>query len=62
MLGDDWKKQYLNGEINTFDNATWHGSDPAKYSCFTIRIDGLFSDDFLTKTGLDKHYENTKKD
>ena len=62
VLGDDWKKQYLDGEINTFDNATWHGSDPAKYSCFTIRIDGLFSDDFLTKTGLDKHYENTKKD
>jgi hypothetical protein len=62
VLDDQWNKQYIDGEINTFDNATWHGSDPAAYSCFTIRIDGLFSDDFLKKTGLDTHYENAKKD
>ena len=61
VLDDQWNKQYLNGEINIFDNATWHGSEPAKYSCFTIRIDGLFSDEFLEKTGLGKHYENTEK-
>lgn len=62
VLDNDWKKHYLKGEINTFDNATWHGSEPAAHSCFTIRIDGLFSDDFLRKTGLDTHYENAKKD
>ena len=61
VLDKDWKKQYLLGEINTFDNATWHGSDPAKCHCFTIRIDGLFTDDFLNKTGLGNHYANTKK-
>jgi hypothetical protein len=60
VLDENWKKQYLLGEINTFDNATWHGSEPAKHSCFTIRIDGLFSDEFLTKTGLDQHYANNK--
>lgn len=60
VLDENWNKQYLTGEINTFDNATWHGSDPAKYSCFTIRIDGLFSNEFLTKTGLDKHYADSK--
>ncbi len=61
VLDDQWNKQYLAGEINTFDNASWHGSDPAKYSCFTIRIDGLFSEEFLQKTGLEKHYENAEK-
>lgn len=59
ILDEHWKKQYLKGEINIFDNATWHGSDPAKSHCFTIRVDGLFTDDFLKRTGLDKHYENT---
>jgi hypothetical protein len=61
VLDHEYNKQYLPGEINTFDNATWHGSDPAKYSCFTIRIDGLFSDKFLTSTGLTNHYENSKE-
>lgn len=62
VLDEEWKKQYLKGEINTFDNATWHGSEPATHSCFTMRIDGLFSDEFLIKTGLSNHYENSKKD
>ena len=60
VLDQEYNKNYLSGEINTFDNATWHGSDPAKYSCFTIRIDGLFSDEFLNKTGLTSHYDNSK--
>jgi hypothetical protein len=61
VLDENLNKQYLTGEINTFDNATWHGSEPAKHSCFTIRIDGLFSDEFLAKTGLDKHYATSKE-
>jgi hypothetical protein len=60
VLDEDYNKHYLPGEINTFDNATWHGSEPAKHSCFTIRIDGLFSDEFLNKTGLTSHYDNSK--
>lgn len=59
VLDESYNKQYLKGEINTFDNASWHGSDPAKYSCFTIRVDGIFSDEFLLKTRL---YEHFKKD
>ena len=62
ILDDEFNKNYLSGEINTFDNATWHGSEPAKQSCFTIRIDGLFSDEFLTKTGLTNHYATAKTD
>lgn len=62
VLDEEFNKRYITGEINTFDNATWHGSEPAKHSCFTIRIDGLFSEKFLTNTGLTNHYENSKKD
>lgn len=56
VLDDQWNKHYLSGEINTFDNACWHGSEPAKFNCFTIRIDGLFSTEFLNKTGLYEHF------
>ena len=62
VLDENFNKKYVSGEINTFDNAMWHGSEPAKHSCFSIRIDGLFSDEFLIKTGLDKHYATTKAD
>ena len=61
VLDEEFNKRYITGEINTFDNATWHGSEPAKHSCFTIRIDGLFSEKFLTNTGLTNHYESSKK-
>ena len=56
VLGEDWKKSYLTGEINIFDNASWHGSEPASYSCFTIRIDGTFNKSFLKKAGLYEHF------
>jgi hypothetical protein len=62
VLDEEFNKHHIAGEINTFDNATWHGSEPAKHSCFTIRIDGLFSDEFLTKTGLTNHYAHAKMD
>lgn len=58
VLDENFKKQYVKGEINIFDNANWHGSDPADYSCFTIRVDGLFSDEFLEKTGLYDHFKS----
>lgn len=61
VLNKNFEKEYITGEINTFDNATWHGSDPATHSCFSIRIDGLFSEEFLNKTNLkDHYYENVK--
>lgn len=59
VLDTQGEKHYFAGRINTFDNATWHGSEPAKHSCFTIRIDGLFSEDFLTRANLTNHYAKT---
>jgi hypothetical protein len=56
VLDENFNKQYVSGEINTFDNAMWHGSEPAKHSCFSIRIDGSFSEEFLQKSGLYEHF------
>lgn len=56
ILDSDFQKQYVTGQINTFDNATWHGSDPVNHACFTMRIDGHFSREFLNKTGLYEHF------
>jgi hypothetical protein len=56
VLDSNLEKQYVTGEINTFDNAAWHGSEPADYSCFSIRVDGLFTDKFLDDTGLKDHF------
>lgn len=59
VYDQDFNKHYLSGEINIFDNATWHGSEPAEYACFTIRVDGLFTDEFLHRTGLYEHFNTT---
>jgi len=61
VMDSNFEKNYLTGEINTFDNASWHGSEPAQHSCFSIRIDGLFSEEFLQKTGLKDHYDTKKE-
>lgn len=58
VLDVNGNKHYMTGRINTFDNASWHGSEPAEHACFTLRIDGVFSDSFLDQTGLRSHYEN----
>lgn len=59
VLDSNFEKQFLTGEINTFDNASWHGSEPAEHSCFSIRVDGVFSEKFLDQSGLRSHYENS---
>ena len=61
VLDGSGQKQYLKGTINTFDNASWHGSEPAEYSCFTLRVDGVFTDTFLDETGLRSHYETNPR-
>lgn len=58
ILDSNFKKVYTTGVINTFDSATWHGQEPADYACFSIRIDGLFSEKFLKETNLYEHYQN----
>lgn len=60
ILDGNFEKHYLEGVINTFDNATWHGSDIVDTSTFSIRVDGKFTQDFLQKTGLTEHYESRR--
>ena len=39
-------KVYATGIANYFNTANWHGSDPVKQCCYSIRVDGIFSDQF----------------
>lgn len=55
---DNTQKIYADNRICIFDNANWHGSDPAEFECFSIRIDGIFSNDFLRLSGLENHFRN----
>jgi hypothetical protein len=62
VLDDQFNKHYLTGVINTFDNATWHGSEPSPYAAFSIRVDGKFSESFLQMTGLDEHFARKRNE
>lgn len=52
------EKHYLPGQIGTFDNAGWHGSDISQFASWSIRVDGVFSDTFLNKTGMYSHFKS----
>ena len=52
----NFNKEYIKGDINIFDNASWHGGEPAEYCCFSIRIDGIFTEKFLKETNLYEHF------
>lgn len=54
--GDTKEKTYIPGLIGTFDNHNYHGSDPCKYANWSVRIDGIFSNDFLNRTGMVGHF------
>lgn len=45
-------KHYLMGYIGTFDNHNYHGSESTEFASYSIRIDGIFSQEFLEKTGM----------
>jgi len=51
------KKHYVNGTVSTFDNHNYHGSEPSRYASWSLRVDGVFSDEFLTKTGMVGHFQ-----
>jgi hypothetical protein len=57
-IWDEEKQEQHNitSRAAVFDNADWHGSDPCKYTGWSLRVDGVFSDEFLDKTGLREHY------
>lgn len=57
-IWDDAKKEQHNitSRAALFDNADWHGSDPCKYTGWSLRVDGIFTEEFIDKTGLRDHY------
>ena len=46
---DTEEKIYLTGHCNWFDTRNYHGTDKVKRSCFSLRIIGKFSEQFLDK-------------
>lgn len=54
---DTKEKNYITSRISVFDNSNWHGVEEPNHACFSLRIDGLFSDKFLEKTGLGEHFK-----
>lgn len=61
VLDENLQKDYITSQCGTFDNASWHGSDPVPPSTISVRIDGIFSDEWLEKTGTTAHYKQPRK-
>lgn len=55
---DTKQKHYMNTYIGTFDATNYHGAEVGNLACWSIRVDGIFSDNFLNRTGLYNHYRN----
>lgn len=49
---DSNEKTYITGHCNWFNTGNFHGSDPVEYACYTARVDGVFSDAFKAKAGM----------
>lgn len=43
------QKYHLTGICNWFDSSNFHGSEIAEQACYSLRIDGIFSDEFYSK-------------
>ena len=50
------QKHYITSEVSTFDNHNYHGSDSNNFANWSIRVDGTFSKEFLTRTNLANHF------
>lgn len=50
------EKEYITSTVAIFDNANYHGIDNPKFPCFSLRVDGIFTEDFLTRTNLKEHF------
>jgi hypothetical protein len=46
------KKTYITGHANWFNTGNFHGSEPVQYACYTMRVDGVFSDAFRKKANI----------
>lgn len=52
------EKTYLPGLVGTFDNYNYHGSEPCEFANWSVRIDGLFTDEFMNVAGMGTHFKN----
>jgi hypothetical protein len=55
---DQNQKHFVQGHVCVFDNHQWHGSEPNEFMGFSLRVDGVFSTEFLEKTNLINHFKN----
>jgi hypothetical protein len=53
---DGTTKHYLTTPIGTFDATNYHGAEASDLASWSLRVDGVFSKDFLDRTGLLSHY------
>lgn len=56
ILDENLQKDYITASSAVFDNTTWHGGDPNPGSSFTVRVDGLFTDEWMHRTGIYEHF------
>jgi hypothetical protein len=49
FLLDNDKKVYVESACAWFDTNNYHGTDPVTQSCYTIRVDGVFNKEFISK-------------
>lgn len=50
------RKHYLNTSIGMFDTSNYHGADVSNLASWSLRVDGVFSDQFLVKSALLPHF------
>lgn len=51
------EKHYLNTHIGMFDTSNYHGADVSNLASWSMRVDGVFSDQFLAKSLLNTHFK-----
>jgi hypothetical protein len=52
MMDEDGTQHPITSRAAFFSSADLHGSDPNIYPSYSIRIDGVFSEEFLARTAL----------
>lgn len=51
-------KEFIKSTVSIYDNANWYGSESSDIPHFSIRVDGIFDDDFLNKANLKGHFQS----
>lgn len=49
---DTKEKTYFTGHTNWFHASTYHGCDDVSYASYSLRVDGIFSDEFIKRANL----------